>query len=227
MNVGVVSGLPRETACFDVVPEAGRVFQASAGVGPVRAEAAAREFVADGARGLVSFGVAGGLSREAPAGSVVLADRVVDGTHSIAADEAWTARIRDLIGPDVPLVSGRLAGTDRMVPTPEGKRRIFHETAAIACDMESHALARVARELDVPFVVIRAISDPHDRAVPKWVLKCLTPAGDVQMASLIGQAARRPWAWPNLIGLTRDSTKAFASLRGVARGLGPGFGFGL
>lgn len=227
MNIGVVSGLLRETACFDVIPEAGRAFETAAGVGPRKAEAAAREFAAKGAKGLVSFGIAGGLSPAAPAGSVVLADEVVDGARSSATDDAWSARIRALIGAAAPVVSGRLAGADRMIRTPEDKRRLHDMTDAAACDMESHALARVADEFGIPFVVIRAISDPHDRFAPGWVLKCLTPAGDVRIGPLMGQAIRRPRAWRNLARLASDSGKAFDSLRGVARRLGPGLGFGL
>ena len=227
MTVGVVSGLPRETDCFQAIPEAERHFKTFAGVGPARAEEGARALIEHGAQGLMSFGVAGGLSADAPAGMVVLATKVVAGDTSFEASEPWRREIYALIGSSVPVAEAAIAGSDRMVGTPDDKRALHKGSGAIACDMESHAVARVAAELNVPFCVVRAISDPDDRVVPKWVLKCLTRSGDVRIGALAWQAARRPQAWGNLIRLAGDSRKAFDGLRGVAGGLGPRLGFQL
>lgn len=227
MTVGVVSGLPRETDCFHVIPEADRRFKTFAGIGPARAADGARALVENGAQALMSFGVAGGLSTEAPAGMVVLATNVVADDINYEASKSWRQEIRTQIGSSVPVTEAAIAGSDRMVGSPEGKRAMYRDTGAIACDMESHAVAKIAAELNIPFCVVRAISDPEDRVVPKWVLRCLTPAGDVRVGALVWQAARRPFAWRNVIGLAGDSRKAFDGLRGVAGRLGPGLGFKL
>ncbi len=226
MKAGVVSGLRRETRCFQSIPAAKREFETFAGVGPDKAALGARDLVAKGARGLMSFGVAGGLSVTAKAGTVVLASTVIAGTDEYATSEEWRGRVQALIGGDFPTIQAPLAGSDRMVPTPHDKQQLHEETGATACDMESHAVARVAQEMNVPFVVVRAISDPAERAVPTWVLRCMTPEGDVRTGALLWQAARRPGTWGNLVGLAGESRKAFASLRGVARRLGPGLGLG-
>lgn len=220
----MVSGLPRETRCLPDIPDDERHFQTFAGVGPARAEAGARALIENGARALMSFGVAGGLSQAAPAGMVVLATSVADGDARHETTAAWRAEIRQRIGDTHPVVEAPLAGSDHMVPSPEAKRQLHSDTSAIACDMESHAVARVAGAYNVPFVVVRAISDPHDRVVPTWVLGCLTPDGGVRTGALIWQAARRPWSWGNVIGLAGDSGKAFDGLRRVALRLGPGLG---
>ena len=220
--IGVISGLPRESDCFDAIPAPERDFQTCAGVGPRRAAEGARAFVEAGAKALMSFGVAGGLVPEARAGTLVLATVVVSDDGNFPATAAWTAAIRDGLGDVIPVLEAPLAGTDRMIPSSSAKHELHHDTGAVACDMESHAVARVARDAGVPFVAIRTISDPLYRQVPQWVLKSLTPEGDVRGGKLLANLALRPWMLPNLIGLSRDAGKAFDGLRGVASLLGGG-----
>lgn len=223
MIVGVVSGMRRETECL--VPPGTKVpgILTFAGVGPARAEEGARSLVDDGAGALMSFGVAGGTAPAAGAGVVVLATAVIAGERTIETDIDWRRSLHRLLEARVPVLQGDLAGTDKMLPTPAAKRQLHADTGALACDMESHAVARVATEQGLPFVVVRAISDPHGRNVPGWVLRCLTPEGGVDTGKLLLALARRPWAAPALAGLAGDSKKAFAALRRVA-GL-PGLGF--
>ena len=221
----MISGLPRESACFRSIPVPERDFATFAGVGPRRAAEGARAFVARGVQALMSFGVAGGLSPDARAGTMVLATSVVVDDEHYSASSEWSAAIRKVVSEIQPIIEAPLAGADRMIPSPEAKKDLHRETGAVACDMESHAVARVAREADIPFIVIRTISDPVDRHVPKWVLKSLTPEGDVRVAKLLANISIRPWAVPNLVGLSRDSGKAFDGLRRVAGLLGGGLGF--
>ena len=225
MKIGVVSGLRRESACFDCIPRAQRDFETFAGVGPERAARGAEALIDAGARGLVSFGLAGSLAVAAQVGGVVLAEAVIDGDQLYPTDAVWRNQIRRSISGTCEFIHGTLAGTDRIISTSNGKQNLHRNSAAIACDMESHAVARIAARHGVPFVVIRAISDAHDRFVPSWAIQCLTPAGDVQIWSLLCQVLRRPGCWRNLAGLSQDSKSAFDSLRRVALGLGPGLHF--
>ncbi len=222
MSVGVISGLRRELDCLGAVGD----LLTYSGVGPEKAAEGARQLAAEGARALVSFGVAGGLAPDVAAGSLVLATAVIDGGATIATDADWRDDLKAHLAVDLPVALGPLVGVDRMVPSAEAKRRLHADTGALACDMESHAVARVARELGLPFMVIRAISDPVWQGVPKWVLKCLTPDGGVNGKALAWALAKRPWALPTLLRLGGDSKRAFGALRGVARLTGPGLGFG-
>jgi adenosylhomocysteine nucleosidase len=220
MAVGIVSGLRRELDCLDL-----QLYQRTfAGVGPDRAAAGARELVVAGATALVSYGVAGGLAGDVPAGTVVLATGVIHDERTFETDAPWRERLRMALASELNVVEGVMAGVDRMVPSPAAKGELHVQTSALACDMESHAVAQVAVELGVPFVVVRAISDPAGQDVPKWVLRCVTPDGDVNIKPLLLALARRPWNLPVLMRLARESKLAFASLRGVARLAGPGFG---
>jgi len=68
----VITALKSEFACLD-----GSANVILSGIGPERAAAAAERAIADGAPGLISFGIAGGLDAAVRAGDVVLADAVV------------------------------------------------------------------------------------------------------------------------------------------------------
>jgi len=222
MSIGVISGLRRELGCLG----ADNGLLTFSGVGPEKAAEGARQLGERGATALLSFGVAGGLAPDVPAGTLVLATNVIDGGATIATNADWLDDLKAHLAVELPLVLGPLIGVDRMVPSVEAKRQLHADTGALACDMESHAVARVARELGLPFMVVRAISDPVWQEVPKWVLKCLTPDGGVNGKALAWALAKKPWALPTLLRLGGDSKRAFAALRGVARLAGPGLGFG-
>ena len=225
MKIGVVTGLPREIACLDSSIPPRRQFKASAGFGAEQAERAASAFVDSGVTALMSFGVAGGLSALVPGGTIVLATTVVDGESTYLADTAWLSRLELGFMDRCPFVKGPLAGTDQLVATLAEKQELHNLTRALACDMESHAVARVAASHNLPFTVVRAISDPHDRYVPDWVIRCLTSAGKVKLMPFLLQSTSRPRAWGQLIGLSLDTKKAFKSLRSAALCLGPSLRF--
>ena len=173
----------------------------------------------------MSFGVAGGLSEALPAGTIVLATAVVDGEQTHKVDQDWLSRLSLALTDGCDFVIGEITGTDTFVPSPKKKQELRNITGALACDMESHAVARVAVLNDLPFAVVRVIADPHDRVAPDWVFRCLTISGEIKYFRVFLEAFRRPSTWRDLISLSRDSKKAFNSLHGVASCLGPNLSF--
>ena len=124
-KIGVVSGLSRETECFNKISRRNRQFDTYFGVGAERAEKAACDFIDAGATALMSFGIAGGLSEVASAGTVVLADAVIYGQKVYNTDKAWRSRLFAALWDKCPLITGLVAGTDRMVPTSSEKQELF------------------------------------------------------------------------------------------------------
>ena len=221
MKIGVVSGLPRERACLKSSIEKPREFNAATGLGPVLAGRAASDFIDAGACALMSFGIAGGLSAVVPAGTVILATAVVDGETTHLADENWLSRIEKALVGKCDFMKGTLAGTDWLISSPMEKQKMHNLTGAVACDMESHAVARLAALNGVPFSIIRVVADPFDRVVPEWIIRCLNPSGGVQFGRLFLELVGRPLSLVELVGLSKDTKKAFNSLRRVALHLGP------
>ena len=176
---GVVTGLAKESHCLlEGLPFETRYQVLCAGARPAAARDAARFLLKDGCRALVSFGVAGGLAAGLNAGTLVLADSVISGGKTYPTDPNWHRRIAGALTVSGALVEmGPLAGLDEPVLCPDDKARLAVRTGAVAVDMESAAVAAVAAEAGVPFLVVRAVADPWNRAVPTWLPGTIGPDG--------------------------------------------------
>ena len=138
-----------------------------------------------------------------------------DSRDRFTADAAMRGRLLELLGDKIS--GGTLLGVDQPVRTPDQKLGLFVETEATACDMESHAVAEVAREAGIPFIALRIVSDPSHRAIPDAALAGLTESGGVSAGAVMRAAALRPWEIFDLIALALDARIAFGALRRVAR----------
>ena len=225
MPIGVVSGLQRETECLMASGIGSPRVLTFAGIGPERSAAGARQLISKGIDALVSFGLAGGIAPTLQAGTLVLATNVIAKNGAFEPSHVWRESLRRLLPADILVSEGPIVGVDTVVFSPGAKRQLHERTGAIACDMETQALARVATEMGVPFVVVRAISDPAWQGVPQGILPCLTREGGIDYLGLTLALVRRPWALPALIVLAGSSKKAFISLRRVADAAGSGLGF--
>jgi hopanoid-associated phosphorylase len=199
---------------------------ACCGARPERARAEAARLIASGAKGLVSFGLAGGLAPAAASGDLVVADAVVlpEGAR-IATDSAWRRQLLAALraaGSSPHLAA--IAGSDGLLTTVAAKRALFEATGALAVDMESHAVAAAACASGRPFVVIRAVADRHDQALPGAAAVALGPGGEVRLLALTRALLGRPGDLPALLRLAHQSSRALAVLRRVVPLAGAGLG---
>ena len=75
---------------------------------------------------------------------------------------------------------GRFVSVDRVVGSAREKHELARNTEAIGLDMESAALAAEAARAQVPFVVIRSVSDLLDEDLPLDFNLFLRPTGWLQ-----------------------------------------------
>lgn len=183
-----------------------------------------------GCAGLVSFGLAGGLDPALPAGSLVIASAVVgpDGTaHPV--DPAWRNRLASRLGERWGerwlIAAGPIAGSVAAVGDPREKRALLVRAGAVAVDMESLAVAEVARAHALPLLVVRAIADPATRRVPAWLDGAINPAGRPRVAAVLAGLAAHPGDIAALCRLGADARRGMAALSGVAALAGPLFCF--
>ncbi|MDD5349063.1 MAG: hypothetical protein PHQ12_02510 [Chthoniobacteraceae bacterium] len=101
---------------------------------------------------LIAAGYAGGLDPALPAGALVL------------AGDAPLERAREILGTRAHV--GGLATASEPVETPEAKAAFFRATDALAVDMETEAVAAFCRANGIPWLTLRAISDPAGVALP-------------------------------------------------------------
>ena len=64
--------------------------------------------------------------------------------------------------PDIKSVKGRICSGDQFITTPEQKDAITSNFGGLCCEMEGGAIAQTCHLNDVPFVILRAISDKPD-----------------------------------------------------------------
>lgn len=191
---------------------------ACSGANSERAVQLAELAVADGCTALLSFGVAGGLDPSLVSGTLVLMEAVIspDG-GKYPTDPRWRSAVAsDLKAAGIDFVSGTGMGVDEAICHPEPKRLLHEGTKALCVDMESHAVTGVARKHGVPLLVLRAIVDGANDALPDIAMATIGSGGGIRYGTLITRLLRRPSELADLIRLWRISRRAFAVLGRVA-----------
>jgi adenosylhomocysteine nucleosidase len=207
--------------------------------------------ITEGGRGILSFGIAGGLGEDLPSGTCLIGSEVVHAGKLYRADPAWTAHLAQRLTisrlerlqhrshrqathrqrqgggntqPARPAVH-RLAGVDRVLSMPCDKRALGAATGAAAVDMESHIVADLAARHGLPFAVLRVIADPVGRAIPRAALLATRPDGTINAGACWRSLVREPGQVPALLWVAVDASRAMLQLARCVRRLGPGLGF--
>lgn len=165
--------------------------------------------IATGCRGLVSFGVAGGLDPELKPGTCVVASAIVTGVVRHETDRPWSQK---LLAAMPGAVHGVLAGVDGPVCSPVRKRALNRETGAVAVDTESHVVARAAASHGLPMTAIRVVADPAHRALPELALTAIRADGTTDVLAVLRSVMRRPHQLPALLRTALDARAARATL---------------
>ncbi len=172
------------------------------------AEAAARKLVADGALGLVSIGLAGGLQPLLRAGKILVPGEIVlQSGQRFPTDP----RLCRLLGGATPHA---ILGGDRVIADKREKKVLWTLTGAAAVDLESGAVARVAAEFGLPCAALRVVCDVATRNLPPAALAALSQNGKVELETVLKALAGNPLQIPNLIGVAGD---AFIARRALVR----------
>jgi hopanoid-associated phosphorylase len=166
-------------------------------------------------RGVISFGVAGGLDPSLRSGDVVVATEVMAGDArwlaGLALNEELIARVA--LGRRR-VVRGGLAGVEEVVAAQASKAALRLTTGAAAVDMESHIAAAYAAEAGLPFAALRVISDPASRALPALARTAIKPNGQIDLRKVMTGIARNPTTLRALVSTGIDFNRALKSLRG-------------
>lgn len=230
--VGVVAALPAEArALIGRTPRPGERIQAGertliqlSGVGADRAGEAARSLLNSGARALVSWGSAAGLESALAPGRLLLPQSVLLSPQlTYRADPKWHRRCFQHLSHSMPVDTRPLAETSLLLNGSHQKACLHAQTGAIAADMESGTLAMAAGEAGVPFLVVRAVVDSLDMAVPRSAIAAVDEQGRLHLRRAIAALIQRPKECVSLLRLGLSFRAAQATLTRVAGMCGPGF----
>jgi hopanoid-associated phosphorylase len=166
-------------------------------------------------RGVISFGVAGGLDPTLKSGDVVVATEVLSGDARWLAGLSLNDDLIDSVGlGSRRIVRGRLAGAEEVVAARHVKAALHSETGAAAVDMESHIAAEYAAKAGLPFAALRVVSDPAHRALPPLAMAAIKPNGDIDLRRILRSVAKNPLSLLELVSTGLDFSRALKSLRG-------------
>ena len=163
--------------------------------------------------GIVSFGVAGGLSPKLRSGDIVIASEIVAAKGRWVAAEGLSQALYGLPEGEHRIMRGVLVGVEEVVLGRKAKAALRTATGADAVDMESHIAARYAEQHGLPFAALRVISDPAHRALPEIAAAALKANGDVDVWKVMRGIARRPSQIRALVHSGRDFNRALRGLR--------------
>lgn len=208
----------RMVRCFETPGGAGLLAVIS-GPGPGKALDAARWIVARGAKALAVIGVAGGLDPALNPGDLVVAETVLE-SGGTDPSERWTpdngaARsLYDALAAEgFSVRRGAVITVVFPLLTTEDKCLLHRQSGALAVDMESAAIARVAAESGIPLLVLRAVSDASDEPLAPDFVGCWTEGGVLRPALLARAIARRPALALSVIRTEISLISALAALR--------------
>ena len=192
----------------------------ASGGDPARLEAAL-DRLAGTASGIISIGIAGALAAGLPVGQWVVADAVLVDGESLSTDPAWTSRLAARL-PEA--ARGVLLGVNAMVAEATQKASLHSTTGAVAVDMESHIVARVARRHRLSFAAARVISDAAHHDLPPAVLVGMTSDGGMDLPAVLRSLLANPGQLPALIRTGLEAERGFRALLRGHRRLGPRLG---
>lgn len=185
-----------------------------AGGGDAAGLRAKLEAAAEGAVGIISFGMAGALADGLAIGGWVIGARLA-GAVERDCDPAWReALLARLPGARL----GTIYADGRMIGTVSGKRALGERHQALAVDMESHVAAAVAAANGLPFAIARCVSDGVDHVLPHAITVAMRPDGGLDLPAVLLSLARRPGQIPDVARATSGFGRAMRELkRGAAR----------
>lgn len=225
MITGIIAALPEELStltsdkpkkgCCHVIAENILIIQS--GAGPKNAEQAAEQLLDQGAERLISWGCAAALAPGLRPGNLTLPEQLIsDDLESIDIRSTWLAEMQALLNPLTPVAHISLASSKTLVATSKDKKELHRKTGAAALDMESVAIAKVAKTRRIDFLAIRSIADPADMNLPKAVTHALDQDGEVNIAKLLNYLIKHPLELPSLIQLGRHFHASQKTLKQAA-----------
>jgi adenosylhomocysteine nucleosidase len=165
---------------------------------------------------LIGLGIAGGLTPDLEAGAVLVAGQVREGEMTVTPpDKSWS----DAVLGRTATVGGTVVSSARIASDPVAKAEVWRRSAGEGSgvvDLESAAVARVAAAEHLPYLMIRAVSDTADEALPLDFERFRKRDGRIAQARVLFEALRRPALWRPLLRLRSRVRRCAESLAEVA-----------
>jgi adenosylhomocysteine nucleosidase len=180
------------------------------------AEKVATRLLSEGHGFFISWGVGGGLDPSLGPGRLLISQQVITISGQILEFSGDLGkRIGDTLKPLNPIV-GRITSSEKPVVSPMEKAKLRNTSNAVAVDMESIAVAKIANKNNCGFLCIRSIVDSANFEIPSSALAGMDSEGGRVMLQVIRQLACRPKELKDMIKLSFHFRKALKTLNNAA-----------
>jgi adenosylhomocysteine nucleosidase len=181
------------------------------------AKKAAEQLLSEGHGFFISWGVSGGLNPSLKPGRLLISQQV-----TTVSDQAleFTGNLGKRISNELkPLnpVLGRITSTEKPVVSPVEKSKLRNASNADAVDMESIAIAKIAKKNNCDFLSIRSIVDSANFEIPSSALAGMDSQENQAMFTVLKQLAYRPRELKSLVELSFHFRKALKTLSSSAK----------
>lgn len=156
---------------------------------------------------VVSFGFCGALTDRYRVGEVVMCNELMTISELPLLRADW----KILQGWEAPHCRG--VTVDRPVTVPADKKKLGIDLQADIVDMESYWIGSLARAREVPFTVVRSVTDGQDDRLPDFG-RFLRDNGTVRIGGAIRYFLAHPMLWGPTLGLRKKIEAARNSLTG-------------
>lgn len=223
-SVGIVTALASEAKALTRLPLHTRQLTPIgkgadlwlSGMGPDAAREGALALIDAGATALAVFGVAGALAPGIRSGTLLCPPCIIDERgRDYTPTPSWRAALSQRLeaaGLDLAM-EGSLVSLPVPLLSAAEKMAMRERHMAVAVDMESAAVAAVANEQRLPFVVLRAIVDERDDDIPMELQAGIDSWGRPRPLGMLFVLARHPGLLNRLPGLASRMRKATRALR--------------
>ncbi|RLS64045.1 MAG: hypothetical protein DWH96_04635 [Planctomycetota bacterium] len=153
---------------------------------------------------VVLFGTAGGLDHALPQGTAYLITSVASSDPSLPTIEA-PALPSKLLSEHK---TARVVESATIVSTPEARNALAAQSGAQLVDMEAYTFAQCAIAMNLPWAVVRCVSDGAGETLIPELASILNQNGDAKLGTIITSILRRPSLLPQLYTLQRQTNFA-------------------
>lgn len=155
----------------------------------------------EGCRGIVSYGLSGGLCPDLRSGDIMVGSQILGPGGSVATDDVWSAWLLSAIPT---AVYGPIIGIDVPISACASRSELWLRSGALAVDMESHLIARLAADNGMRLVALRVVIDAAERNVPPTAIACVSADGEISRWRLGRLLLGRPSDTLDIIRLSVD-----------------------
>lgn len=220
--VGIVTALRIESQCItnrnlplgEVIKLGENTAICLSGMGKNAARKAATGLHTKGATSLISFGVAGALDPNLRPGDLILPESVYD-ERIFPVSLTWRNQVQKCLSSHLRIVNGKLATSKKILTSLSEKHNFAKITGACAVDLESSAIAEVAESSGVPFLAVRAISDPIEFSPPLDLLDAVNSDGTANLGKILPLLLKKSVTLSMLLRLAREVRIARSTLSKV------------